>query len=82
MAPIPPNQTRFCAPVVRTLWPVETLLTLREVAAVQRVCRATVYRLCERGELAQVRVANSIRVTEGALAEMLRARGHETPSLE
>ena len=55
---------------------VPALLTLREVAAALRVSSATVYGLCERGELAHFRVANSIRVpreavealTAGALA--------------
>ncbi|OGQ86528.1 MAG: hypothetical protein A2289_19150, partial [Deltaproteobacteria bacterium RIFOXYA12_FULL_58_15] len=37
------------------------LLTVREVASLLRVCTATVYSLCERGELAHVRLSNAIR---------------------
>jgi excisionase family DNA binding protein len=38
------------------------LLTVREVAARLAVCTATVYALCERGELRHVRVASAIRI--------------------
>ena len=38
------------------------LLRVAEVADHLGVCAATVYRLCERGELPHVRVVNSIRV--------------------
>jgi excisionase family DNA binding protein len=38
------------------------LLTVREVASLLRVCRATVYSLCEHGELAHTRVGASIRI--------------------
>jgi len=38
------------------------LLTVRETAARLKVSTATVYALCERGELAHFRVLNSIRV--------------------
>jgi excisionase family DNA binding protein len=38
------------------------LLTIREVAGILRVCTATVYRMCARGELPHVRVSNAIRV--------------------
>jgi excisionase family DNA binding protein len=44
------------------------LLTVREVAERLRVSTATVYTLCKRGELAHVRIANSIRVNERVLA--------------
>jgi excisionase family DNA binding protein len=36
---------------------------VREVAALLGVCTATVYALCERGELLHVRVSNAIRIT-------------------
>ena len=39
----------------------ERLLTVAEVAATLGVCRATIYKLCERGDLPHVRVSNAIR---------------------
>jgi len=36
--------------------------TVKEVAAILRVCTATVYAMVERGELPHVRVRNAIRV--------------------
>jgi excisionase family DNA binding protein len=47
------------------------LLTVRDVAERLRLCTATVYRMCERGELAHVRVSNAIRVPEAALGILL-----------
>ena len=38
------------------------LLTVKEAAGILRVCTATVYALVHRGELAHVRVSNSIRI--------------------
>jgi excisionase family DNA binding protein len=38
------------------------LLTVKEVAAILRVCTATVYSMVERAELPYVRVGNSIRI--------------------
>jgi excisionase family DNA binding protein len=43
------------------------LLTVREVASLLRVCTATVYSLCERGQLAHARVGACIRI---ALADV------------
>jgi excisionase family DNA binding protein len=42
-----------------------------EVAEQLGVCNATVYRLCESGELAHLRVGNSIRVRPRDLEEYL-----------
>ncbi len=42
--------------------PHERLLSVREVAASLGVCASTVYKLCDQGKLAHVRVANAIRV--------------------
>ncbi len=47
-------------------------LTVREVARALRVCTATVYRMCERGELGHVRAANAIRVSAASLAAFIR----------
>ncbi|MCP3143737.1 helix-turn-helix domain-containing protein [Pyxidicoccus xibeiensis] len=50
------------------------LLTVREVAERLPICTATVYRLCERGELSHVRVSNAIRVRPSDVDAFL-ARG-------
>jgi len=47
------------------------LLEVGEVAAELAVCAATVYRLCERGELPHVRIINSIRVRPRDLAAFM-----------
>ncbi len=47
------------------------LLRVAEVAEQLGVCNATVYRLCESGELPHLRVVNSIRVRPKDLAEYL-----------
>ncbi|MSP63417.1 MAG: DNA-binding protein [Myxococcales bacterium] len=52
----------------------DQLLTVAEVAKELRLCAATVYRLCERGELRHVRILNSIRVRAGDLDELLGRR--------
>jgi len=49
----------------------EPLLTVKEVAARLQLSTATVYKLVDRGELACVRVANSIRVRAGVWAAYL-----------
>jgi len=53
----------------------DRLLTVRTVAARLNVCTATVYALCERGELAHVRVSNAIRIAPADLAAFLRGGG-------
>src|SRR5262245_6805087 len=37
----------------------ESLLTVKKVAKLLQVCNATVYKLCDSGELAHVRILNS-----------------------
>ena len=66
VAPLPPVATPFGALVVHDA--VGRLLTVREVAARLRVSRATVYRLVQAGALPVLRVSNSIRIPEAALA--------------
>jgi excisionase family DNA binding protein len=51
---------------------LETLLTVRDVATQLSVCRATVYALCERGELPHVRISNAIRVAPADLSAYLK----------
>ncbi len=53
-----------------------SLLTVKEAAARLRTSTATVYALCERGELAYVRLStHAIRIDERELAELVRRRG-------
>jgi excisionase family DNA binding protein len=47
---------------------------VREAAAVLRVYTATVYKLCERGELPHLRVSNAIRVLASDLAAAVNRR--------
>jgi excisionase family DNA binding protein len=51
----------------------ERLLTVKEVAKRLQVCNATVYKLCEKGELAHVRILNSIRITPADLFDLIRS---------
>lgn len=48
--------------------------TVREVAAILRVCTATVYAMVERGELPHVRVRNAIRIVVTVSETALDAR--------
>jgi len=50
------------------------LLCAREVAKRLGVCTATVYKLCSRGELAHVRVSNSVRVVPADLDAFIAAK--------
>jgi excisionase family DNA binding protein len=50
------------------------LLTVREVAALLAVSTPIVYSLCERGELAHVRISNAIRIAPQAVIDYLGAR--------
>jgi excisionase family DNA binding protein len=57
----------------------EELLSVREVALLLKLSTATVYSLCERGELAHVRVSNAIRVSGADVEEFVRRRRAELP---
>jgi excisionase family DNA binding protein len=48
------------------------LLTVREVAAFLWVSTRTVYKLCDEGRLAHVRIGNAIRVERAAVIALLR----------
>jgi excisionase family DNA binding protein len=52
------------------------LLTVAQAAALLGVSPATVYKLCDRGDLPHARVCNSIRITQPDLDELLRRRAH------
>jgi excisionase family DNA binding protein len=59
--------------------PTGPLHTVREVARVLQVSRATVYKLCARGELGYVRVLNSIRIPSEALGMLPGRTGMAAP---
>jgi excisionase family DNA binding protein len=48
------------------------LLTVKQVANLLQVCNATVYKLCEKGELAHLRILNSIRIAPADLSDLIR----------
>src|SRR4051794_18231000 len=64
-------------PAVIKTWHVfaSRLLTAREVAVRLRVSTRTVYALCERGQLAHVRIMNAIRVASAELAAFISTQG-------
>ncbi len=51
------------------------LMSVREVATRLGVSTATVYGLCERGELRHVRVSNSIRLRVADIEDFIRRSG-------
>jgi excisionase family DNA binding protein len=60
---------------LRVLWGGrDRLLRVAEVAEHLGVCNATVYRLCESGELPQVRIVNSIRIRPADLTIFVALR--------
>jgi excisionase family DNA binding protein len=50
------------------------LLTVRAVAQLLSVCPATIYRLCERGELAHTRVGAALRIADIDVERYLASR--------
>jgi excisionase family DNA binding protein len=54
--------------------PLERLLSVREVARILSVSMATVYKLCSRGELANVRVLNALRIAPVAVVAFTERR--------
>jgi excisionase family DNA binding protein len=76
--PKPPYPHEFRARIVelaraggRTIRRIAQDLTLREAAERLAVSTATVYALCDRGELPHVRISNAIRITPADLAAFL-----------
>src|SRR5215472_9430960 len=52
----------------------ERLLTVKQVAKRLQVSTATVYKLCEKGEFAHVRILNSLRVAPADLSDFIGRR--------
>ncbi len=52
----------------------ERLLTVGQVAKLLQVCNATVYKLCEKGELEHTRILNSIRIARADLSHLIDRR--------
>lgn len=72
--PLPSTQMTesFCAPLVRLVSQTpDQLLDAGEVAKLLGVCRDTVYRLCERGELPHVRIGSLLRFDRSEIAALL-----------
>ena len=63
----------FAADLLHRYFKKSRVLGVREVAERLRVCTATVYKLCASGALEHVRIVNSIRVREDALAAFVAA---------
>jgi len=78
VAPNPPVETPFGAPVVREVLanpgPHERLLTVREVAARLGVCTPLVYRLCQRNELLPLRISSALRFRREAVESFVGRR--------
>ncbi len=56
--------------------PVQPVLDLADLAAILKVTRKTIYRLCARGKLRRVQGLRHIRVTQESLKEFLNASTH------
>ena len=75
--PLAPNRQHFAASLLQGTGlraldgGRDRLLSVRQVADRLGVCTATVYTLCERNELAHVRVLNAIRVAPADLARFV-----------
>lgn len=55
----------------------DTYLTVAEVAALLRVAKMTVYRLCHANELANLRVGRSLRISEVGLRRYITQGGND-----
>ena len=55
------------------------LLSVREVARLLGLSRATVYSLCSEGALPTIRILNTIRIRPAEVRAFIRSRGAVTP---
>ena len=70
--PIAAVRSPFAAPVLQPGGDAPVLLSVRDAAARLGVCTATIYKLCENGALAHVRVLNSIRIASADLVAFIQ----------
>ena len=77
IAETPPDPKFFATRLLRRggglNFPANELLGVADVARLLRLCRATIYRLVERGQLTALRIGNSIRFHPEELNDRLRA---------
>ncbi len=71
---LPPDRKDFVTRLLPHRRAIPSLLTVGEVAEQLRVCAATVYRLCDQGQLPHVRVLHAIRVDPIDLLAFLKGR--------
>jgi len=71
MPQLPPRPLR--PPAIPTR-PIEAFLSARQAAVKLGVCTATVYKLCETGELRHARISNAIKVAPEDLERLLATR--------
>jgi predicted DNA-binding transcriptional regulator AlpA len=61
---------------------MQPLLLVRQAAALLGACTATVYRMCEHGEVPYFRILNAIRVDIHEVKAILRQSGRRRPRQE
>src|SRR5438128_11457451 len=70
---LPPDREDFVTRLLPRERATPSPLTVREVAEQLRICTATVYRLCDEGQLPHVRVLHAIRIDPTDLAVFIGA---------
>jgi excisionase family DNA binding protein len=72
--PFAPNRRSFATDLLRAAGHQAELLTVREVAEILRLSTATVYKLCDRGALPHLRIANALRFLPDEIMAFLAKR--------
>jgi excisionase family DNA binding protein len=71
---LPPNPKDFVTQLLPERRQEPPLLTVRQVAERLGVCTATVYRVCDEGQLPHIRVLHAIRFAPADLASFIRRK--------